>query len=308
MVWARRVAEHPGRQAAWQDTERLDRYLLAGMDALVEALASGRPEPFAGFAGRLSQEAFSLRVPLHEVVRTLLPVRGVILDFVTEGTPALEVQVEVATLLDRLVTTGVLEAIGTYDRHRDRRESRAREQVDLLRERVRRENVVDPQTGLHNATFFRLALRREVVRSRRFHHPFTVGIVALDGDEELLASLGEDGLGSIIVQLASIIGQSLRGVDLLAALGGYRLGLILPETALDGARAAAERILRRVENSPFEAMDSPWPTTRTVSIGLASYPIDGQDDETLMARAEEALARARALGNVSAAAARASDL
>jgi len=305
--WARQVADFPRASPLWRDGQRIDRHMMAGMDALVEAASTGRMESFVDFAGRLSQEAFALQIPLDEIIRALLQIKPIALDFLADSgvTPVLDA--ETVQFVTRLVSVGILEAIRRHERQRDRRALAAQEQIDELRERLRRQVLVDPLTGLFNANYFAIAVRRESLRSRRFERTFTIGLVSLDQDDEIRESLGEEGLRAVTIQLADILTHATRQVDFRAALGGGRFGLILPETSLEGAFVLAERLRQAVENSAFALPDHPFPMTQTVSIGLACFPRDGEDDQALLARAEEALARARAGKNTTIVAATAQD-
>jgi diguanylate cyclase (GGDEF)-like protein len=305
--WSGYAAELPRANQVWQDTARIDRHMLAGTDALIEAGTTGALEPFAGFAGRLSQEAFALQVPLDEVIRVLLGLKPVVLDLLAEQRSGLAPDVETEQFLNRLISVGIIEAIRRHERQRDRRALALQEQIDELRTRMRHQVLLDPITGLFNANSFALAVRREVTRSRRFGRSFTLGLVSLDQDEEIRDALGEEGLRAVIIQLADLLTHLMRQVDFRAALGGGRFGVILPETALDGAFVLAERLRTAVEQATFALPDHPYPLTQTVSIGLACYPRDGEDDQTLLARSEEALARARAGKNATVAAATAQD-
>jgi diguanylate cyclase (GGDEF)-like protein len=305
--WAGHAAEIPRASPMWQDTARMDRHMLAGTDAFLEAATAGAVEPFVDFAGRLSQEAFALQVPLDEVLRVLLAFKPIVLDLL-EGQPAASAaDPEAVRFLDRLISVGILEAIRRHERQRDRRALALQEQIDGLRSRLRHQVLLDPVTGLFNANSFALAARREVLRSRRFGRTFTIGLVCLDKDAEVTEALGDEGLRAVTIQLADLLTHAMRQVDFRAALGASRFGIILPETSLDGGIRLAERLRSAVEDAAFVLPDHPFPLTQTVSIGLACFPRDGEDDQTLLARAEEALARARAGGNTTVAAATAQD-
>jgi diguanylate cyclase (GGDEF)-like protein len=306
--WAAHAAEIPRGSPFWQDAQRLDRHTLAGMDAVLEAGTTGAAEPFAEFAGRLSQEAFALQVPLDEVIRMLLGIKLVVLDSLGETPDHRGVDMDTAQFLNRLISIGVIEAIRRHERQRDRRQLALQEQIDDLRGRLRHQVLVDPLTGLFNANSFALAVRRELQRSRRFGRAFTIGLITLDQDDEIRDALGEEGLRAVILQLADILTRLTRHVDFRAAFGGGRFGMILPETTLEGGFVLAERLRQSVEAATFAPPDHPLPLTHTVSIGLASYPRDGDDDQSLLVRAEEALSRARTGRNTVVAAASAQDL
>ncbi len=305
--WAEHAARIPRNSPFWQDETRMNQHLLAGLEALVESGAVGRADPFVQFAGRLSQEAFAMEVPLDEVMRVLLGVKPIVLDALTEHPTAPALDVGAIEFLNRLLSLGVLEVIRRYERQRDRRTLAVQEQIEELRGRLRHQVLVDPVTGMFNANAFALAAHREVLRSRRFGRMFTIGLVALDQDDEVREAAGEERLRAVTTQIAGILLHSTRQVDFRAALGGGRFGVILPETATDGALIVAERLRTAVEQATVVLPEQPHPITHTVSIGLACFPHDGEDDLTLLQRAEEALARARAGRNATAAAATALD-
>jgi diguanylate cyclase (GGDEF)-like protein len=293
--WVHLVAETPRLSAFWRDAHRLDRHALAGLDALLAALPTGESEPFRTFAGLLSQEALALQVPVDEVIRALLAFKPVVVEVLAgvppSGGPSLE---ETIGGLDRLISAGIVEAIGRYERQHHRRAAVLQGQIEELRGRLRREGPVDPLTGLLTAEAFLAAVRREIARTRRFARTFTVGVIALEEPETIRAALGEDGLGHLIRRLADLLSRRTRQVDIRATLGGGRFGLLLPETPLEGAVRVAERLRREVEQGALADAHLPSLRRQTIGIGLACYPHDGEDHPTLVARAEEALARERA--------------
>lgn len=305
--WYDRISALAGTSPAWRDAGRFERHILAGMEALVHDAAADGPEAFAEFAGRLGQEALALQVPTSDVVRALLQVKPVILEFLWDEPPGDGPDVATVRSLDRMVSAGVVEAARRQERQRDRRTATLRAQIDELRERLRHQTLVDPVTGLHNPTYFTVAARRELLRSQRFQRAFSIAMIALDLDEELGESIGEEGLQASAVQLAGILRRTSRQEDLRAALGGARFAIILPETTPEGAFAFADRLRQKVEQTTFTIPGHPFPLTLTVSIGLACYPRDGGDEQALLARAEEALARATAGRNTVVAAATAQD-
>jgi|GEM_PF-2800886 len=301
--WARDVAAAPMRGQIWQDGERIERQIQAGMDALAEAAATGQVEPFVEFAGRFSGEALALETPLEELIRALLEVKPVVLDFLAGSLPAGDQDAETDHFLNRLISAGILEVIQRYERQRSRRGLAVQGHLDELRERARRQIIVNSPTGLYSATYFATAVQREMIRSRRFKRTFAVALAAADQEEEVDNTLGSEATRSLAVHLANILTNETRTVDLRAALGSGRFGLILPETSLEGAFALAERIREAVERNLFIPPGHPYPLTITVSIGLACYPQDAATDQELIDRAEEALARAQAGQNTTVAAA-----
>lgn len=300
--WARQIAGGPGVSASWGGPARLDPHMQNGVAALVESITTDRVEPFAEFSARLAQEAFALQVPLDELIRGLLYIKPLLLELVAD-LPSSPADVEDVRWLDRLISAGILEGIRRHEYQRDRRVLATQQQLESLRDRLRRQVLIDTSTGLHTSNSFSIAVRREVRRSRRFNRTFTLGLVALDQDDEIREAWGEEGLHAVTLHVADILTRATRQVDVRASLGSGRFGLVLPETALEGAVILAERVRQTVEMNAFVMPEHPYPMTPTVSIGLACFPQDAEDDRGLLARLEEALARARGGRNTTIAAA-----
>lgn len=291
--WTAQVTAGSGLSAWWRDQTRTGRLLREGVDACCAALEAGQVEVFAEYAARLGREAFAARAPLHEVIRVLLQLKSLVLEVAAEAPPA-ELDETAADSLDHLFSAAVLGAVKRYEQQRQRRATATQEQVEALRDRLRRHVVIDPQTGLYNANHFPVAVRREVRRSRRFGRVFTLALVSIDHDDELREAGSDDALRALTQQLAEILTRVTRQVDVRASLGAGRFGLILPETALDGAAIVAERIRRAIEDAVSASPDPARRLTPTVSIGLACFPHDGEDDAGLLLKMEDALARSRA--------------
>jgi diguanylate cyclase (GGDEF)-like protein len=291
--WAERLVRSRGGQT-WRDPHRLERATQQGMDAFVDAAVSERTNGFVDFAARFSHEAFAHHVPLDAVTHALLEAKPLMLAILDEGPHAPGLDPDAVQFIDHVVSEGLVEAIRQHERQRERRALALQEQVEELREQLRRQDIVDQHTELYNANYFSVAVRQEVLRSRRFARTFAIGLIALDQHEEIRDALGDDGTRRAMPELARILAATTRQVDVRAYLGGGRFGIILPETTLGGAFTLAERARHAVEAEVFPDRGHPTLRTHTISTGLAAYPRDGDDDQALLARAEEALARARA--------------
>lgn len=90
-----------------------------------------------------------------------------------------------------------------------------------------------------------------------------------------------------------------RASDIAARYGGEEFALILPDTSMDGALSAAERVRHRVTTLPLlpelAALRNP-PLTLTCSIGVASFPIHASTAAGLVAAADAAVYAAKRAG------------
>ena len=96
-----------------------------------------------------------------------------------------------------------------------------------------------------------------------------------------------------LARVAAILKESTRDVDCAARYGGEEFVLVLPETDADGGFRAAEKIRRRIFETPF-GRDRSIPVT--MSIGVACFPRAGTDQTTLLRAADVALYQAKARG------------
>jgi diguanylate cyclase (GGDEF)-like protein len=136
-------------------------------------------------------------------------------------------------------------------------------------------------------------LEYEIERARRTERPLAVLAIVPD-DLDFLAAGAGDSLPMLLDLVDVAIADALRAVDLVDRLGRARFRAVLPETGAENGRTVAERIRLRIDSTRPEVGGRP--VGISVSIGVATFPGDGNDDVTLEAAAERALAHAQELG------------
>jgi diguanylate cyclase (GGDEF)-like protein len=124
----------------------------------------------------------------------------------------------------------------------------------------------DPLTGAANRRMFREEIERELIRCRRYHHPFTVAFVDLDDFKCVNDTYGHEVGDTVLRLVAELIKGSLRVTDVYARLGGDEFALLLPETDYTTALVA----LHKFRNSLRSTASSNIPTV-TVSIGAVTF-------------------------------------
>ncbi|MBC8188224.1 MAG: GGDEF domain-containing protein, partial [Proteobacteria bacterium] len=95
--------------------------------------------------------------------------------------------------------------------------------------------------------------------------------------------------------LSQLLGECVRQVDTLARYGGDEFTILLVDTEHGVAMRIAERIRKRVEAHLFEAGHE-GVLRLTISIGVATCPLHGEDRETLLDAADKAMYRAKSEG------------
>lgn len=164
-----------------------------------------------------------------------------------------------------------------------------------LHEEIQQLARTDSLTGLFHHREMQQRLEEEVERSRRYGHPFSILMIDIDRFKSFNDAFGH-ALGDQILRLvAHQIRKSVRSVDTPARYGGEEFMVILPETIGEGARRAAEKIRKAVYEQSIKTPNNKK-VSISVSLGLASFPQDAQDRETLLNAADRALYLAKEEG------------
>lgn len=166
----------------------------------------------------------------------------------------------------------------------------------LRRELKRLRNLVvrDDLTCLYNLRFFNRSLDTEHSRATRFGRQYALIFMDLDGLREVNTRHGHLAGGQVLRRLGEFLNDRLRRIDIPARVGGDEFVIICPETNKVSARILAERLRQGIEALNLHGeRDSPG---ITASIGVASFPDDGDLADQILERADRALYEAKARG------------
>jgi diguanylate cyclase (GGDEF)-like protein len=171
----------------------------------------------------------------------------------------------------------------------------------LLHREAERLSLTDPLTGLWNYRYLQVSMHREIERAVRFDRPLAVLALDLDRFKAVNGRHGYAAGDVVLAEVARRLQAEVREVDLVFRQGGEEFVLLLPETDLDGAERAAERICRALRDTPVRlAADDPGVTDLvaviTASVGVAVYPLHGSTGPEVMEAADDALYAAKADG------------
>jgi diguanylate cyclase (GGDEF)-like protein len=145
----------------------------------------------------------------------------------------------------------------------------------------------DGLTALPNREMFNGLLHHAIEAACRQQRRFAVLFIDLDRFKVINDSLGHDAGDILLVEVANRLRQTLRSSDVVARLGGDEFVVILEETAEshDVERIASN--LLSVLSQPLQLSGHECHTT--ASIGIAMYPADGSDVQTLTKNADMAM-------------------
>jgi len=169
-----------------------------------------------------------------------------------------------------------------------------------ISERKRMEQAIwqeanyDALTGLPNRRLFRDRLSEEVKRAQRSGHELALLFIDLDRFKEVNDTLGHDVGDQLLVQAGQRICAALRASDTVSRQGGDEFVVILPDIANQAAASFIAQDIIQTLACPFD-LDGHQAFV-SASVGIAFFPDDSLECETLVSYADQAMYAAKAHG------------
>lgn len=175
------------------------------------------------------------------------------------------------------------------------------EQVSLgvanlsLRDSLRQQSLVDALTGLHNRRFLDETLRRELLRASRKQQPVAVVLLDVDHFKRFNDTFGHEAGDLVLRHLAIEMKRNVRTSDLACRYGGEEFALVLPEISREDAIERCETLRLSVSRLQIRYGGQPLGPV-SISLGLAWFPDDGEQADSLLHAADTALYQAKHAG------------
>lgn len=167
------------------------------------------------------------------------------------------------------------------------------QRVGLYRQ-VQESAIHDGLTALLTRRHFRERLEEEVTRAIRRKTTLAFLMIDLDHFKGVNDSFGHLVGDVVLREVASLIQQSVREIDLVGRFGGEEFGVALPETDQTRALQVADRIRQGIGSALIRAYDEE--VSVTVSIGVAVFPTNAGTAEQLIEKADQAMYQAKTAG------------
>lgn len=152
----------------------------------------------------------------------------------------------------------------------------------------------DGLTGLLNHKAFIDRFKEEINRANRYQHSIVFAILDLDKFKRINDSYGHLYGDYVIREVANIIKEKVRNIDVVGRYGGEEYGILLINTDIEKIVPVAQRIIEGIADFPF-TMDN-IDVRITISCGLSEFPKDTDNLKELIAKADEAMYTAKAKG------------
>jgi len=168
----------------------------------------------------------------------------------------------------------------------------------FLYEQVKALSVRDALTGCFNRRKLEEDLENEIYKCKRYKRQLSILMVDFDGLKKYNDFHGHLKGDELLKKIASVFLKNTRIVDRAYRYGGDEFILLLPETDKASALEFAERLRRIIEQEEFEGEMESQPNKKvTISIGVATFPLDADSKKGLVEFADSALYRAKQAGN-----------
>jgi diguanylate cyclase (GGDEF)-like protein/PAS domain S-box-containing protein len=161
---------------------------------------------------------------------------------------------------------------------------------DKFAQEMARRAVTDPLTGAYNRARFDERLSEEIDRVGRHNSHLTLILLDIDHFKQVNDTYGHPAGDQVLMQLATIVRERLRSIDLFARWGGEEFAILAPDTDDEGAIYLAEKIRFAVEQHDCGEVGRV-----TISMGIAEYR-PGESAGQLLRRVDIALYQAKETG------------
>ena len=195
-------------------------------------------------------------------------------EFLTKPVNALELQIRMSSML---------------------RIKRLADELEKVNKELAELATVDPLTQVSNRRAVEQRLVHEFQRAKRYKHPFTVILVDIDHFKSVNDNYGHPMGDKVLIEVAAAIRQSTRNTDMVARFGGEEFIVLAPETPAAAGGLVADRIRQSISRRTTMKAEQGLPAV-TASLGVASTELAVATETELVARADQALYRAKREG------------
>ncbi|MFM7190002.1 MAG: diguanylate cyclase [Microcystaceae cyanobacterium] len=160
---------------------------------------------------------------------------------------------------------------------------------------IEQQRIRDALTGLLNRRYLEEALQQECRKAERLALPVSLIFIDIDHFKRFNDTYGHDAGDHVLTTVAHLLEQNVRQSDLVGRYGGEELIVLLPNCPLDRAAVIAEGL--RSEVSLLQPhFQGQFLDPITISLGVASFPLQAEDAPSLVKAADEALYEAKRAG------------
>ena len=152
--------------------------------------------------------------------------------------------------------------------------------------------TTDGLTELYNHRYFQEQIRMQIEQSKRYTHNFSLIIIDIDFFKKFNDTFGHQSGDAVLRQVAQTLKKNVRATDIVCRYGGEEMSIILPNTGKDEAFSTAQKICERVASKKFK-LAGDKETNVTISLGVSTFPYDGDNAPAIIEAADKRLYNAK---------------
>ncbi len=156
----------------------------------------------------------------------------------------------------------------------------------LINKKLERLSITDALTGIYNRFKFDRELEKQIDYVKRYKSIFSLVMFDIDDFKEINDEYGHLTGDKVLAEIADIVRNEIRKIDIFARIGGEEFVIILPNTDLEETRTLSERLRRKISNYKF-----PGNLEVSCSFGVTEYQND--DKNSLIQRVDNLLYQAK---------------
>lgn len=168
------------------------------------------------------------------------------------------------------------------------------EAIKSLEAQLREQAMRDALTGLYNRRYLNDSLARELAHVQRESIPLSVIMLDIDHFKKINDTYGHKMGDIVLINLSDTIKRHVRGGDIPCRYGGEEFVILLPGASTEIAMRRAEAFRAMFEKQVITA--GPITIQATISLGVATFPIHGNNIEEVLNEADQALYAAKQAG------------
>lgn len=155
--------------------------------------------------------------------------------------------------------------------------------------------TTDGLTELYNHRYFQEQMIMQVANSKRYNSVFSLILIDIDFFKKFNDVFGHQSGDAVLRQVAQKLKKNVRSTDFVCRYGGEEMSIILPNTDKKEAVITAQKICKAIAEKPFK-LTNEKESIVTISLGVSTYPEDGETPSEIIAKADERLYHAKENG------------
>lgn len=148
--------------------------------------------------------------------------------------------------------------------------------------------TTDGLTELYNHRFFQEQMITQVENGKRYNSNFSLIMIDIDFFKKFNDSFGHQSGDAVLRQVSLSLKKNVRATDFVCRYGGEEMAIILPNTDKDEAIITAQKLCQVVAEKQFKLANSQEGTV-TISLGVSTFPQDGDTPSAIIEKADNHL-------------------